>query len=94
MIFPNLDGFGFDTRSSSAPQGTFCTDWKGWEMLDCSDPQAVTQYLKPGVLFELTDGPGKWEVQEPWRAVYENFRPQLVRIDRNIEDHVLVPSEN
>ena len=101
LIFPAQRNFGFDTRSSSVPQGSFCTDWKGWELLDCGDPQAVEQYLKPGVLFTLSNGPvaapapaNKWQVLEPWRAVYVNPGPALAAVDRNLEDHIIVPTEN
>ena len=91
MIFPGSDPFGFDAADAS---GVFCTDAIASAVLDCGSSGAVEQFLKPGVRFTLTDGPGKWEVREPWRAVYENFRPQLIRINRNLEDQVPIPGSN
>lgn len=47
------NGFGPDTTLPGRHVGSFCTDYTALFVLPCTSPDAVPQYVKPGIRFAL-----------------------------------------
>ncbi|AEB12394.1 hypothetical protein [Marinithermus hydrothermalis] len=74
-------------------EARFCTDPRGQVLRDCNAPDAVTQYVKPGVRVEIAtprNAQGvtpKFWVEDPWSAFYEfhEANEPMLRMNQNLE---------
>lgn len=86
--FDLFGGFGMDTTAAGARSGTYCTDYLGAQMRDCSDPAAIEQYAKPNVKAQLPDVRGF--VRDPWSMKY--VADGFIRTNLNLENALGSPN--
>ncbi|ADH63117.1 hypothetical protein Mesil_1220 [Allomeiothermus silvanus DSM 9946] len=84
---------GFGIRASTAiASGTFCTDVLGTTLRDCTAPDAVQQYIKPG-LDILHKDQFRWIPYDPWWVEYKPVPSGFVNFDtHNLEGALRAPN--
>lgn len=93
LSFPGGDvGGGFSVEASrAAASGAFFTDYLGQILLEPGDPNAVRQFLKPGLSFLYRNDKIIF-TQDAWRNVFETATGDLLRVDMNLEHGLTSPN--